>query len=249
MRALITGASSGLGREMARILASRGYDLILVARREERLVELATTLPTATRVITHDLSREAECRILYEEIKATPIDVLVNNAGFGAFGPFADSPLERDLTMMRVNDQAPLILMKLYLKDFIARNQGRILNVASAAAFTTGPLLSVYYASKSFIYRLSLGIAEELRHAGSAVQISVLCPGPVKTEFDDVAQVKFSLKGQDAHVVAQKAIKGLLAGKEIIIPSFAMRLGKFGTRFASERLLARVGYAMQKKKA
>ena len=155
MLALVTGASSGIGRDMARELSRRGYDLIITARRRDRLEELAEKLPTRVRVIEMDLSRADNCRRLHELTAEEPVDVLINNAGFGVFGAFEESDLERELEMLDINIRATHMLTKLYLRDFLRRGEGMILNVSSSAAFLPGPLLSSYYASKAHVLRLT----------------------------------------------------------------------------------------------
>ena len=248
MKALITGASSGIGRDMAEILSTKGYDLILVARRLDRLEQLKQTLHTHVEVISADLSDEASCIGLYEQVKDEKIDVLINNAGFGVFGAFDTTDLQKELSMIDTNIRAVHILTKLFLRDMKARNSGYILNVASSAAFMPGPLLSSYYASKAYVLRLTQAIYEELRRAGSAVHVSALCPGPVRTEFNSVAQVKFSINGLDSHEVAAYALKNLFAGKLVIVPGTMMKMGRFFSRFVPDRQLLKITYKLQKRK-
>ena len=163
MKALVTGASSGIGREIARELARRGYDLILTARRADRLRELAAELPVAVEVLPADLTDRAQVTDLWERVKDQDIDILVNNAGRGLFGPFDETDLDTELEMLEVNIVALHTLTKRFLPKLKARGTGRILNVASSAAFLPGPLLSSYYASKAYVLRLSEAVAEELR--------------------------------------------------------------------------------------
>lgn len=245
MKALITGASSGIGRDMAVILSKMGYDLIIVARRLERLERLKAELAGNVRCISADLSDRAECMRVYEETKNEQIDFLINNAGFGNFGRFTDTSLEKDLELIDTNICAVHILTKLFLKDFVKRDSGRILNVASSAGFMPGPMLSGYYASKNYVVRLSEAVYEELRRMGSKVKISLLCPGPVRTEFDKVAGVKFSISGLDSEFVAKYAIEKALAGRLIIIPGITLKLAKFGSRFISEKALLKISYHIQ----
>ena len=183
MKALITGASSGLGREMARLLAARGYELILCARREERLRELAAELPVPCRVIAADVSDEQECRLLYEAVQSEELEVVINNAGFGLFGEFVTADLD-----------------------------------------------------------------EELRRAGSPVRVCALCPGPVDTEFNKVAGVRFSLSGLSAERVAREAVDGLFAGKAVVVPGAAMKAMTLARHFAPDSILARITYHFQHKK-
>ena len=248
MKALVTGASSGIGRDMARVLSSKGYDLILVARRVERLEELKKELKTNVEVIGADLSKVDECIGLYEKVKNKNIDILINNAGFGVFGEFTESDLTKELAMIDVNVKAVHILTKLFLKDFKKRDSGYILNVASSAAFAAGPLLSSYYGTKNYVLRLTEAIYEELRHDKSKVYVGVLCPGPVDTEFNDVADVKFSAKPLTSEYVANYAIKMMFKRKLIISPGLVMKLARFGCKFAPEKLMLKVCYGIQRAK-
>ncbi len=248
MKALITGASSGIGRDIAKVLSDKGYDLILVARRTELLEELKAKLSTNVRIITSDLSDEKACFELYESTKDENIDVLVNNAGFGVFGNFCASDIDRELQMINVNIKAVHILTKLYLKDFVKKDSGHILNVASIAAFYAGPLLSGYYASKNYVLRLSQAISEELRRKKSNVKISVLCPGPVNTEFNKVANVKFALDGLNSMDVARYAVKKMFKGKLVIIPGTLVRIAKTFSPLISDKIKMKFLYNVQKQK-
>ncbi|MBQ6153566.1 MAG: SDR family NAD(P)-dependent oxidoreductase [Ruminococcus sp.] len=249
MKALITGASSGIGRDMARYLASMGWDLILVARRIDRLEELKKELlEVDVRCIRADVSTYEECLRLYEETRDDPINMLVNNAGFGLAGEFVETDLERELQMVDVNVKALHTLTKLYLKDFVARDSGIILNVASSAGFMAGPLMATYYATKNYVLRLCEAISEELRRKNSKVRICALCPGPVKTEFDKVASVKFSMDGISSEYCARYAIDQALKGKRIIIPSSSIKAGIFFKRFLSESFLLKIAYNFQRRK-
>ncbi len=248
MKALITGASSGIGRDMARILSKKGYSLILVARRRDRLEELARELGTQVQIITADLSLEEDCLRLYEQTKDDRVDVLINNAGLGLFGSFDSTDLSKELNMLHTNILAVHILTKLFLKDMKERDSGYILNVASSAAFFPGPLLSSYYASKAYVLRLTEAVYEELRREGSHVHVSALCPGPVHTEFDSVAQVKFSVKGLNSGDVADYALKKMFAGKLVIVPGALMKTARFFARLSPDRLILRFAYRMQKRK-
>ena len=249
MKALITGASSGIGREMARILASRGWDLIIAARSTDKLNALKAELSNVNvRVITIDLSREQDAIDLYEHLQEENIDMLINNAGFGAYGAFEDVPLSRELELIHTNVCSLHILTKLFLLDMTARGGGTILNVGSMAGFSAGPKLSSYYASKNYVVRLTEAIHEELRRKKSPVKVSVLCPGPVNTNFNDTAHAKFSAKGLDPRDVVEYALEQTERGKMIIIPGGMMKAAKVFEHFLSEKMLTRISYKVQSAK-
>ena len=250
MKALITGASSGMGAEMAKILADRGYDLILVARRKTRLTKIKKDLnpDVDIELITMDISSTFNCMELYNQVKDQNIDILINNAGFGIFGDFTETSLDKELDMIDTNIKAVHILTKLFLTDFTKRNRGYILNVASSAAFVPGPLMATYYASKAYVLRLTESINEELRQVKSNVVVSALCPGPVDTEFNKVAKVQFNIKAMSSKDVAKYAIDKLLKGKMIIIPGIIMKLNFWFNRFLPERLKLIINYNIQSKK-
>ena len=248
MRAVITGASAGIGREMARLLAARGYDLTLIARREDRLRELAEELPVACQVLAADLSSVQQCRLVYEAARGDDVEIVVNNAGFGLFGRFCDTDLDTELRMIQTNIIAVHVLSKLFLRDFRARGSGYLLNVASSAGFMAGPLMATYYATKNYVLRLTQAIREELRREGSGVQVAALCPGPVRTEFNDVANVKFSIGGITARRAAQEGIDGLLCGRGVIIPGWGMRAAVTASRLAPQALVLRIAYHVQHRK-
>lgn len=248
-RALITGASSGIGRDMARILSDMGYDLILVARRRERLEQLARHLHTRCDIITADLSSAAACRELHRAVQNRGVTLVINNAGYGVWGEFSQTNLKRELDMLDVNVRAVHILTKLFLRDFVRQGRGRILNVASSAAFLPGPLMAGYYAGKSYVLRLTQAIREELRRKKSPVYVGVLCPGPVKTEFNTVADVRFALPGMDSYDVAEYAINQMMRGKGVIIPGRLMQAAHVAEHFAPDALLARIAYHIQHRKS
>jgi short-subunit dehydrogenase len=249
MTALITGASSGMGRDMARYLAELGYDLILTARREDRLLELKDELNNVNvEVIPLDLSKAENCFNLYDMTKDKNVEFLINNAGFGAYGKFVDVPLEKELELIDTNIKALHILTKLYIKDMIKKNKGYILNVGSAAGFLSGPTFSSYYASKNYVVRLTEAVHEEMRRDKINVKVSALCPGPVNTEFNKVANVNFAVGGLSSEYVAKYAIDKTLKGKMIITPGKLMKLAKFGEHFLSEKMLTRMSYNMQMKR-
>lgn len=248
MKALITGASSGIGREIAKVLAARGCELVLCSRDGEKLRALAAELPVPARVVALDLSREENCRALYEATKDDDVDILVNNAGFGVYGSFCDAPLETQLNLVDLNVRAAQTLMFLFLRDFRARGNGRVLNVSSVAGFFAGPKMAAYYASKNYLTRLSEAVAEELRRERSPVSISVLCPGPVKTGFNARAGVKFNLRSADARATAVAAVEGMFAGKRLIVPAFGYRALVFLSSFLPRGLVTRIVFSLQAKK-
>lgn len=245
MKALVTGASSGIGRDIARELAQRGCDLILVARRGFRLEELKKELAVHVDIIVADLSDQIQCRGVYERVRHEHIDILINNAGFGDFGAFSETSLDKELQMIRTNIEALHILTKLFLKDFVTRDKGMILNVASSAAFLPGPLMATYYATKSYVLRLSMSIHKELKKSGSHVSISILCPGPVRTEFDKVANVRFMLRGKKSKKVAIDALDGMMEQKLLIIPGVLMKASYLLTRFMPNEVLMECSYHIQ----
>jgi hypothetical protein len=247
MKALVTGASSGIGREMAKILSDMGYDLILVARRKKKLEELKKQLTTKVTIINLDISSTYNCMKLYDKVKKEDIDIVINNAGFGLFGEFTETSLDKELDMIDTNIKAVHTLTKLFLKDFKEKDSGYILNVSSSAAFLSGPLMSTYYATKGYVLKLTEAIYEELRREDSNVYIGTLCPGPVDTEFNDVANVKFSIQSLNSHDVAEYAINQMFKRKLIIIPGWKMKFIVF-SRLLPRKLLLRINYNIQKKK-
>lgn len=250
MKALITGASSGIGRDMARILSEKGYNLVLVARDEDKLLKLKKELKQMNdieiKTISMDLSIEDNCKELHRCV--SDVDILINNAGFGDCGNFTKTDLNKELSMIKTNIVAYHILTKLYLIDMKAKNSGKILNVASIAGFMPGPLMATYYSTKSYVVRLSESIREELKKEKCNVQISLLCPGPVDTNFNNVANVKFHMREANSYDVAKYTIKKLLKGKFYIIPGIDVKLGIFFSHFVPSRLLAKVTYMVQKRK-
>lgn len=249
MKALITGASSGIGMEMAKILAKQKCELILVARSREKLENLQRTLPTKSTIIVTDLSNEQKVKELYVVTRSEKIDILINNAGFGACGDFETIPIAKELEMVDTNIKALHILTKSFLRDMVERDSGYILNVSSSASLMPGgPLMASYYATKSYVTSLTNGIWYELKKRKSNVSISCLCPGPVDTNFNKVANVEFSAKPMRASDVAQYAIDNMFKKKRMIIPGVKMRMSNFFSRFVSEKYLLKVIYKIQKKK-
>ncbi len=256
--ALVTGASAGIGKELARQFARGGHDLILTARRTDELRALAAELRTARGATAHvfpaDLSDPAAPRTLFNDVTAAglTVDVLVNNAGFGVFGPFAEADPDRLLAMLRVNVIALTELTRLLVPGMIARGRGRVLNVASTAAFQPGPLMAEYYASKAYVLSLSEALAYELRRTG--VTVTCLCPGPTRTEFGSAAAMGDSklFDGpavMDAGPVAEAGYRGAMRGKRVVIPGLPNRLGAFATRFVPRPWLMGIVRRVQERKA
>lgn len=248
MKALITGATSGIGRCIAYNLKNRGWDVILTGRNNAVLEEMKNALGEGTEIISADLSDKEEVYRVYEFCREKNIDMLVNNAGYGLFGRFENIDLDDELNMLNVNIVALHILTKLFLRDFKRRDRGIILNVASAAGFMTGPLLSSYYASKNYVVRLSAAIYEELRRDRSNVSITLLCPGPVDTNFNNRAGVSFSMKPISPEYAAECAIDRALSHKLFAIPGLSVKASVLASKFVPERILAAVTYNIQKAK-
>lgn len=248
-KVLITGASSGIGRDMAYYFAKLGYDLILVARRKNLLEDIKKTVSVKTRIIVLDLSIRENNNKLYEEVKNEHIDILINNAGFGLFGLFNETNLDKELEMIDLNIVSTHILTKLFLKDFIKRDSGYILNVCSSAGFMAGPRLNTYYATKNYTLKLTMAIHEELRMQNSNVKISALCPGPVETEFNKIAKGNFIIKGASSEYIAKYAIDKMFKHKLLIIPQFKMKFSIFILRFLPYQLQLWITYKIQYRKS
>ena len=248
MKALITGASSGIGLDMAKYLASKKYELILVARDREKLEKVQESLPTKVTIIVADLSNEQKVKELYVLTAKEDIDILINNAGFGDFGNFTETDINKEMKMIDVNVNALHILTKLFLQDMVKKDKGRILNIASSAGFFAGPVLNTYYATKNYALKWTEGIYEELRRARSNVHISCLCPGPVDTNFNKVAGGSFTVKALTSEFVARYGIDKCLKNKLVIVPGFGVRCGIFFNRFLPIKLSLKIVYNIQKKK-
>lgn len=249
MKALITGASSGIGLDIARYLATKGYELILVSRNKEKLEQIQEHLPTKVTIIVADLSNEQRVKDLYVLAKKENIDILINNAGLGDFGYLTDTVLNKDLELINTNIKAVHILTKHMVKDMEKRDTDTyILNVASSAAFQPGPLMSTYYATKAYVYQLTEALYYEQKKKKTKVHVSVLCPGPVETNFNNVAGVKFAVKPLKSSYVAKYAIDNMFKNKMLIIPGFKMKCAKFFGRFVSDKSKLKMTYNIQKKK-
>ena len=252
MKALVTGASSGIGRDIAEKLSDLGYDIILVGRNNERLQKTADSLKTKSYIISSDLSDKNACLELYQNVQGIAneddLEIVINNAGFGTFGTFTETELTTELEMIDLNIKTVHMLTKMFLKDMKKKDKGYILNVASSAAFQPGPLMATYYSTKAYVLRLTEAIYYELKKENSKVHISCLCPGPVDTNFNQVAGVSFAVKPASAEEVSRYAIDQMLKNKMLIIPGFKMKCVKFFGRFLSDKKLMALAYRIQKKK-
>jgi short-subunit dehydrogenase len=252
--ALVTGGSGGIGLEIAKVLARREFDLVLVARNRDALEAAAGQIEGKNSVRVHVFAADLRRREAPEAIsdflrnENIPIEVLVNNAGFGLGGEFAETELTRELEMIQVNIAALTHLTKLFLPAMIKRRSGRILNVASTAAFQPGPLMAVYYATKAYVLSFSQALAEELRNAG--VTVTALCPGPTRTDFAAEAQVGnsrlFTAFGiADAADVAEYGVSAMLHGRRVAIPGLKNKIVAQANRFAPRALTAKVARIAQ----
>jgi hypothetical protein len=242
--ALVTGASTGIGRELAIVFAANKFNLVLVARNEEKLSSAAAELKAAhktdVKVVPQDLGLPGAASRIFETVRDTPISVLVNNAGFGSYGPFVSSELGVQTNMMQVNMTSLVELTHLFVQPMLARGAGRILNVASTAAFQPGPLVNIYYATKAFVFSFSYALADELARTG--VTVTVLCPGMTRTEFQKRARIRESgsLPIMSAGSVAEAGYRGLMQGKRVVIPGIMNRIGSFVARRSPWRLTSAV---------
>lgn len=254
MIALVTGASSGIGRDIAKELAKRGYDIIAVARSEEGLKKTKEEIEKEYKVNVDiramDLIDRDGCRKLHDDVKEKygTIDILVNDAGFGTCGKFTQTDLEKELGMIDTNIVALHILTKLFLQDMVEKDKGRILNVASIAGFMPGPLMATYYSTKAYVVRLTQSIRQELFMQGSKVKISALCPGPVNTNFNKVADVKFNLLEANSKFVAKYAVNLMFMNRTLIFPSLFMWIGRLLAKILPDQVSAFFCYFAQKRK-
>lgn len=247
MIALITGGSSGIGLSIGKELHRLGYDLILVARNIEKLKEVQKEIGSRTEIIALDISTSENCQQLYQLTKNKKIDILINSAGIGLHGRFLEQDVEKQVEMIDLNIKATQILTRLFLADFKNRNSGYILNIASTAAFSPGPLMACYFASKAYVLRLTEALSEEIRQENSKVYIGCLCPGPVNTHFNDKLGVKFA-KAQNSDELAIYAVKKMFQKKLVIIPTWNHKLNAFLNKFVPRKVLLRANYNVQIKK-
>jgi uncharacterized protein len=255
--ALITGASTGIGFEFAKLFAADGYNLVLIARDEQKLREIAGSLPSkfniSVKIYPKDLSVTGDIEKLVRQIREDvgTIEVLVNNAGFGLSGAFVDTDLARELEMIQLNVVSLVIFTKLWAKEMVQRKGGKILNVASTAAFQPGPLMAIYYATKAFVLSFSEALAEELKERG--VTITALCPGPTATQFSKRAELEKSrlFKGGivpvlDAATVAKIGYDGLSKGHPVVIPGLINKIGVLSVRLTPRKLVAKIAKQLNK---
>jgi short-subunit dehydrogenase len=240
---LITGASAGLGAEFARQCAKRGEALVLVARRRDRLEALAVEIGGAPHILVADLAAAGAAASLVAELEAEGLSVgtLINNAGFGLAGRFADQPLDRLSEMIDLNDRTLVELCHLVLPAMRARGQGAILNVASTAAFQPGPNMAVYYASKAFVLSFTEALHHELK--GSGIRVSALCPGPTESEFSEVADSRSPtlerMKGP-ADAVVRAGLDGLDRNRAVVVPGWKNKVTAQASRFLPRATMRRI---------
>jgi hypothetical protein len=255
--ALVTGASGGIGEELARLLAAGGADLVLVARSEDKLATLARDLSAAhrvqARVIAQDLSAPEAPDRIGDALDSTglAVDILVNNAGFAVYGPFVETPADDEMRMLQVNIVALTALTKRLLPPMVKRGHGRVLNVASTAAFQPGPLMAAYYASKAYVLSLSEALANET--GGTGVTVTCLCPGPTHTGFQDRARLRESklfttLGVMSAADVAREGYDGMMAGRTLVVPGLGNKLGVQALRVTPRTMAARVVRRIQERR-
>jgi short-subunit dehydrogenase len=254
--ALVTGASSGLGLEFSKLLARDGYHLVIVARDAAKLQQVADELAAqhkiTVRVIARDLSAADAGQAIYDELRrdSVVVDVLINNAGYALYGPFIETDLDTEVRMIGTNVTTLTILSKLFARDMVRRRRGRILNVASTAAFVPGPLMAVYYATKAYVLSFSEALANELQ--GTGVTVTALCPGPTETGFQQRAQMEGSRlvagrKIAGAAEVAAAGYRAMLKGQTMIIPGLRNQLQTLSVRFSPRTMVAQVVRRMQER--
>lgn len=248
MLAVITGASSGIGKELAYQLAEKKYNLILVARRKDRLEKIKKDLNKnniEVEIFAYDLQDLQACKKLIANIQEKPIDIFVNNAGFGTVGNSFEVDTSRELDMIDLNIKSLHYLTKEMLKII---KDGQIINISSLAAFLPTPLLASYAATKAYVYSYSLALAYELKKARSLINVMTVCPGPVKTEFNEVANSSPKMKGITVQQCVNSIIRGIEKRKTLVIPSFKMKFLRFIVRFIPNRILLNSAYKIQSKK-
>ena len=254
--ACVTGASSGIGMNMARRLAQEGYSVLLVARRIDKLKKVKEEIENlylakgaTCEIFTADLSKMTDCWALTNFLDDKKVAVFVNNAGFGECGYFLKTGIDKELKMIDVNIKAVHYLTKMMIRKMEKQNGGYLLNVASSAGLIpAGPYMAAYYATKAYVVSLTRAVAKELEEHNSRVYIGALCPGPVDTEFNEVANVEFSLKGISAEACADYAVDMMKKRKNIIIPGLMMRTAVYAGKFCPTELYLSIISHQQKRK-
>lgn len=247
--AVITGASSGIGAAFARLLAKKGYSLVLVARRKKRLESLAKQLRTDCEILPADLSDLSECRRVMQALADKNVEIFINNAGFGDCAPFLGGDLDKELEMISLNVRAVHFFTKQMAQKMQKSDYGYLLNVASSAGLLpAGPYMATYYATKAYVTSLTRAAAMELSESRSNVYIGCLCPGPVDTEFNRMANVEFNLKGISAGRCASYALRQMLRRQTVIVPTLRIKAAAVFGRFLPQKLLIRLISRQQKKK-
>ena len=241
MKCLITGATSGLGLEFAKQLKDLGYELILIGRNKKKL----ESINKLGKTIYCDLSKKEEVLKLCKKLDKESIDMIINNAGIGVYGEFKDTDIDKEIEMINTNIISLHILTKYFYKKFLKNNKGTILNVSSTAAYPIGPFMSTYYASKSYVYKLTRAIQKENR---SNVRISLLLPGPVYTNFNKKMNINFSVKAMTPSKVVSYTLRKLYKNKKVIVPGLKNRLIILLTKLLPETLITSFNYKIQSKK-
>lgn len=244
MKCVITGATSGIGKEFARILSNKGYELILIGRNKNKLREIKKLGKT----LCIDLSKEKDVIKLTKKLKKEKIDMVINNAGIGVYGLFKDSKLEEELEMINTNIIALHILTKFFYQKFLEQNSGILLNVSSTAAYTVGPFMSSYYATKSYVYKLTKAIIEENEKLKNNVRISILLPGPTYTNFNNKLGINFSSKAMTSTEVVEYTLRQLQKNRQIIVPGLKNRVLKVLVSLLPEILTTKINYKIQSSK-
>jgi short-subunit dehydrogenase len=243
MKILITGATSGIGKSMAKIL-SKDNLVVATGRNKEKLEKLKNEINCMTELC--DASDYKQCVELFNKHKDA--EVVINNAGFGDIGYFSETEIEKDISMINTNITGLHTLTKLYLKEMVKKDRGYILNVASVAGFLTGPLMATYYATKNYVVKLTKAINYELKLQKSNVYVGLLCPGPVDTNFNNIANVKFNLKSQTAEQVAKMGIERMFKGKKIICTTSGVKFSRLAGKLLPDFLVCPIVCRLQKKK-
>ncbi|MEH1839883.1 MAG: SDR family oxidoreductase [Nostoc sp.] len=246
---LITGAANGIGYQLTQIFALHSYNLVLVDKNEQKLTEILDEFPEKfgifVKIFAQDLSIPTSPEEIFTELQqaSIKIDVLINNAGFDTYGAFNETDLTTELKMLQVNIVSLTHLTKLFLKDMVEQNYGKILNVASVAAFQPGPLMAVYFATEAYVLSFSEAIANELE--GTGVSVTVLCPGPTASEFQQTSAMEYSKipnvnKMMDTQTVARIGYRGLMKNKTVVVPGMRNKILTESVRFTPRNLVTKV---------